>query len=450
MGEAEAAAEAQAPRRTLSLLRVVALLMAGCSAGPYGFEECVGSGGAGLTILGLLTVPFVWSLPLALVTAELSTAIPENGGHIVWVDRALGSFWSYQNSFLSFVGNVFECAVYPAMFVDYLGKLYGREFETSERFTLCLLAVSFFLLVNVRGGSTSVGDVSMAISVVGLTPFLLMIIVGAPSVSTAHVFQRTADFGAVNWRSFLTILLWNTSGYDFVGAIAGEVKNPTLTIPSALAVTLLGTIAIDTLAVVVGVSVETDHKAWSDGHFMVCGLRLGGIPLQTAFVLGATVSTLGLLCSMMLTTSWFLAGMAKCGTAPKIFAQIHETYSTPWVAMTFNAAFIAAATVLDFGAIAELEMWLYCASTVLKFAAFFVLRYREKTLERPFKVPLASRGALAVFIACPIALCMLLMTLARVRTQIVGVGVMVLAAIVYRSVPPLERSLPVALEMIAD
>ena len=79
-----------------------------------------------------------------------------------------------------------------------------------------------------------------------------------------------------------------------------------------------------------------------------------------------------------------------------------------------------------------------------------MLRYREKPLERPFKVPLASRGALAVFIACPIALCMLLMTLARVRTQIVGVGVMVLAAIVYRSVPPLERSLPVALEMIAD
>lgn len=63
------------PQRNLTLLRVVAMLMAGTSAGPYGFEECIGSGGAALTLLGLLVVPFIWSAPIALVTGELSTAI---------------------------------------------------------------------------------------------------------------------------------------------------------------------------------------------------------------------------------------------------------------------------------------------------------------------------------------------------------------------------------------
>ncbi len=36
------------------------------------------AGGPLLTMLGFLILPFVWSVPEALITAELSTAFPEN------------------------------------------------------------------------------------------------------------------------------------------------------------------------------------------------------------------------------------------------------------------------------------------------------------------------------------------------------------------------------------
>ena len=39
-------------------------------------------------MLGL--VPFVYSLPIALIVAELSTAFPEDGGYVVWVREACG------------------------------------------------------------------------------------------------------------------------------------------------------------------------------------------------------------------------------------------------------------------------------------------------------------------------------------------------------------------------
>ncbi len=67
-------------------------------------------------------LPFLWSLPTALMIGELASAIPAEGGFYVWVRRALGPFWGYQEGWLSLAASVFDMAIYPAFFVSYLGK----------------------------------------------------------------------------------------------------------------------------------------------------------------------------------------------------------------------------------------------------------------------------------------------------------------------------------------
>jgi amino acid transporter len=47
-------------------------------------------------ILGFLVLPLVWSVPEALVTAELATAFPEDARYVAWVTAAFGSFWGFQ------------------------------------------------------------------------------------------------------------------------------------------------------------------------------------------------------------------------------------------------------------------------------------------------------------------------------------------------------------------
>ena len=42
-------------------------------------------GGPLLGLLGFLLMPAVWSVPEALVAAELATAFPSNGGYVTWV-----------------------------------------------------------------------------------------------------------------------------------------------------------------------------------------------------------------------------------------------------------------------------------------------------------------------------------------------------------------------------
>ena len=56
------------------------------------------TGGPGYTAVGLLAVPYVWGLPMAMMTAELATAMPESGGYILWIHRAFGDFWATQAS----------------------------------------------------------------------------------------------------------------------------------------------------------------------------------------------------------------------------------------------------------------------------------------------------------------------------------------------------------------
>ena len=53
------------------------------SGGPFGLENCVASAGVAFTLLGLGLAPFVYAIPQFLMTSELSTMMPENGGYIV-------------------------------------------------------------------------------------------------------------------------------------------------------------------------------------------------------------------------------------------------------------------------------------------------------------------------------------------------------------------------------
>lgn len=49
-----------------------------------------------LAILGFLILPLIWSVPEALITAELATTFPENSGYVAWVTAAFGPFWGFQ------------------------------------------------------------------------------------------------------------------------------------------------------------------------------------------------------------------------------------------------------------------------------------------------------------------------------------------------------------------
>ena len=95
------------------------------SGGPYGLEEIIGDAGYGWALIILFVLPFFWSLPTSLMIGELAAAVPEEGGFYAWVRRAMGPFWGFQEAWLSLAASIFDMAIYPTLFVTYLGHLQG-------------------------------------------------------------------------------------------------------------------------------------------------------------------------------------------------------------------------------------------------------------------------------------------------------------------------------------
>ena len=60
------------------------MMVLGSNRGGFSFSRGP-LGGPLLGLLGFLVMPAVWSVPEALVAAELATAFPSNGGYVTWV-----------------------------------------------------------------------------------------------------------------------------------------------------------------------------------------------------------------------------------------------------------------------------------------------------------------------------------------------------------------------------
>ena len=188
------------------------------AGGAYGLEDAVGAGGPLIVLLGILILPWLWSLPTALMTAELSTAMPEDGGYVVWVEKAFGRFWGFQEGWLSWLCSFADNALYPVMFVDYLAYLRG-DMAPLERWLIGAALIGAITWLNIRG-TRLVGLSSIVFTLLVLAPFAVMVVLGAPQVEPTQWLKHSNRY---QLALLLSVLLWNTSGWDNAGCCAGEV-----------------------------------------------------------------------------------------------------------------------------------------------------------------------------------------------------------------------------------
>ena len=165
-------------RRELGFLPLVAVLFFNVSGGPYGVEDAVGSLGPGLALLLLLVTPLVWSLPVALAMGELASALPEEGGYVVWVQRAFGRFWGFQAGWWSWINSFVDVAVYPALFAEYLAT-WRPGMSPLERWVLALAKRP------VRLGAAGLGIVVALIGAIRIT----ILVIGWISSGAGDFFE---------------------------------------------------------------------------------------------------------------------------------------------------------------------------------------------------------------------------------------------------------------------
>jgi amino acid transporter len=418
--------------RRLTLVPLIAAIFFMVAGGSYGLEEIIQKTGFSSTILILLLVPLFWSLPTTLMLAELASAVPAEGGFYVWVRRAMGPFWGFQEAWLSLTASVFDMALYPTIFVLYLSKFWPWAAEGANGKFLAALLILACTLWNLRG-ARAVGSASVLFGLLLISPFVVLTVLallrGAGSLQLVPRPDHSVDL-----LGGIVLAMWNFMGWDNASTVAGEVEAPQRNYPIALIAAVL-LVAVDYILPVAAASrTGIDPIAWQTGSWVDAGLAIGGPVLGAALVVGGMLSGAGMLNALTMSYSRVPMVLAEDGYLPAIFAR-KLSNGVPWVALIACALAWTISLGLSFERLVLIDVMIYGLSLILEFVALVVLRLREPDLPRPFRIPGGMAGVIALGIP-PTAL--IIVALVRNhQEQIGGWSALALAALLIAAGPVL-------------
>jgi amino acid transporter len=390
------------PARRLKLRALICVAYFTACGGAFGIEPLVGSVGPGTAVALICLTPFIWSMPIALMAAELTTMMPVEGGYYVWVREALGPFWAVQEACWSMCYTLTLMAIFPVLFVAYLGFLFpwlGSAPDPHALFLMPLLRWAIAVLVIVTamitnlGGARDVGRSAVVAAALVLGSFLLLIAVwfarsSNPAQPIATVMQDLSTGHPAALLLGMSTIVFNFSGWDNVSPYAGEVDRPQKNYPVAIAAALVLAVLGYLLPVLAGIGVTTDPAVWSDdaGWPVIAGL-VGGRWLGMVLAAAGLVSMWGLYNAQVLFVSRLPFAMALDGWLPRIIARARKDTGVPVVAVIAVCALTIPLTALSFGSLVIIQCVTYTGALLLEFLALLVLRARRPDAHRPFRIP---------------------------------------------------------------
>jgi len=405
------------------------------SGGPYGLEDIIGNAGYLRALLLIVIIPLVWSLPTSLMIGELASSIPDEGGFYVWVRRAMGRFWGFQEAWLSLAASIFDMALYPVTFVLYLSHLpyVGPILTSGYRGMLWKLAVVIgCALWNMRGAK-AVGQSSVVLFCILFAPFLVLVVVGLwkwHGHGSGAIMQPVT---APDIATAISVCMWNYMGWDNASTVAQEVDDPQRNYPRAM-LGSAGLVALTYMLPVLAVGLaglaagqfNSEANGGTGSWAVAAGVIVGPV-IGLGVVLGGMINGVGMFNPLMMSYTRLPIAMAEDGLMPKIFLRVNK-YAVPWVSVLFCATIWALALGLSFEKLISIDLVLYGSSLLLEFIALIVLRRREPHLTRPFRVPGGMVGAAAVGVG-PALLIAYAIYAAR-DEQILSINALLFAALV--------------------
>ena len=256
--------------------------------GIYGNEAMLMAGPPLYVFIMLGIVPFVYSLPIALIVAELSTAFPEDGGYVVWVQEACGKVVGSHHAYWVWVIYVVDAAIYPVLVSNYVDTMVPMG-ETNKG----LLSVGIVLAVtaiNLLGTDVMV-RFNTLLAIMSLLPTIVFTVYGLPEVKPSRCW---VDQGEVDWSLLVSWILWLYCGFFSLGTMAGELEDPRRTFIISIAILFPAVLILNTLPLAVALGLDDRAEHYNAGYFNVLAGRLAGAWLDWGFQVGANVCLVGL------------------------------------------------------------------------------------------------------------------------------------------------------------
>lgn len=332
------------------------------------------------------------TLASGLTIAEISVKIPKTGGLYAYIEEVYGKLWGFLCGWV-------QTIIYGPAIMGALGLYFGSlmadffGFPQSSKILIGIITIILLAVLNLLG--TTFGGIIQTLSTIGkLIPIILISVFG---IFQGDVSIFNAESGStqasISMGAAVLATLWAYDGWMNVGFMAGEMKNPSKTLPRAI---ISGILIVITAYLSVNIAmlhllpaskiVELGPNAASAAASSLFG-DIGGKILA----IGILVSIFGCLNGKILTFPRITYAMAERGFLPgsKILSSIHPKFKTP-VASTILQIFIALVMMILWNPDRLSDMAIFAVFLFygLAFSAVFILRKKEGISGTLYKVPL--------------------------------------------------------------
>jgi amino acid transporter len=374
-------------------------------------DQLTASASIGTDTIGWWILAIVFFLvPYGLITAELATTYPEQGGIYVWAKRAFGRRWAARTTYWYWVNVGLWMPSVFLLFAGLFCQLFIHQWTDWPAGKWPQVAIALALTWAVVGVGIMRLEIGKWVNNVGaIIKAVIIFALGAGGIFFAirHGSANTIDGGSFIpsldvTKSYLPVIIYLLMGFELVSSMAGEVKQPEKQIPRALftsgasiaflyvfaTVGILLALPLGKLELVQGL-VETFREIFGRtgvGEVVVYALGIGA--LYTYFT-NMTTWTMG--------ANRAAAEAAADGELPKVLAREHPVHKTPVAAFLITglistgvlvgaALFISSQDNLFFAIFAASSV-IFLLPYLLMFPAVAVLRRKDPDRERPFRIP---------------------------------------------------------------
>ncbi|MDF9717334.1 APC family permease [Nocardioides sp. ChNu-99] len=325
-------------------------------------------GAVAAAVGGAFWLAFMAGVTVATLTglayAELVTKYPQAAGAALYVGKA---FRSPAFTFLVTISMLSATFAAAGSLATGFSTYFAAVWDAPPALLVSVVFVCLLALVNFIGITESVAA-NLVMTVVEVSGLVIIVVIGV-----AHVASGEADAGVLTsfeadgnpvWALVAGVALafFAMTGFENAANVAEETVDPRRTFPRALVGGMVGAgIVYVLVAVSAALVVPFDRLVATDGDpalLQVVQADVVPVPdgtMVTLFSIIAMVAITNTTLVAIVTQSRILFGMAREDVVPGVFARVHATRRSPWVALVFAAVVVVA--LLCVGTLVDRAGW---------------------------------------------------------------------------------------------
>lgn len=356
-------------------------------------------------------------IPVALVSANLSSKWTHKGGVYFWVSKAMGVDLGFVAIWLQWINTMVWYPTMLSFIAGILAYLINPALAQNKLYLVSVIMVVFWLmtLLNLRGIHVSARFAAVCTFVGMVLPMVIIIAMGVIWIVGGHPLQiqMTAHsmlpsfHHADGWIS-LTAIMAAYLGMELATVHVSHVKNAQRTFPMALLVSVLlilttmicGSLAIAYVLPHQKISLVTGVMQAFEAFFNAYHLHW----MIDVMALMIFVGSIGAMVNWIISPAKGLLQAAETGFLPK-FLQRTNKHGAAATMLLMQALLVSVVCLVfllvpsvngSYWFLTDLSTELYLMMYVLMFVAAIILKWRYERVEGAFVIPGGKLGTLIV------------------------------------------------------